>query len=248
LNNSSEKESHPASAFATTQWTRVLEARGESLQARAALGELCAAYYAPVFEFIRKNSAGDEAADDLTQEFFTRLLSRHGIDSVDPTRGRFRSFLLGAVKHFLADSRDHSNRIKRGSGQIPESLDSGTDTSPGLDLPDRHIPGPERDFDRKWALTVLDRALTNLEVEHQREGKLEQFETLKPWLTGETESLAQSDAARQLGLNEGAVKVAIHRLRRRFRELVKQEIGQTLREPSQIAHELTCLISALSQE
>jgi|SRR3954469_12837694 RNA polymerase sigma factor (sigma-70 family) len=235
------------SAFATTQWTQVLEARGESPEAKVALSDLCAAYYAPVFAFIRQNACDDDAARDLTQEFFARILARHGIDSVDPARGRFRSFLLGAVKHFLADMRDRTHRLKRGSGQPIESLDAGTDTSPGLQLADQNTPGPEREFDRKWALTVLDRALASLGNEHKAAGKMEHFEVLKPWLMGDTENLSQAEAARALELNEGAVKVAIHRLRRRFREFVKKEVGQTLKDPSQIPNELECLVAALSQ-
>src|ERR1039457_3662817 len=123
-------------AFVTTQWTRVLEARGNSPEAKAALSDLCAAYYTPVFAFIRRSASGEDTARDLTQEFFARLLARHGIDSVDPQRGRFRSYLLGAVKHFLADVREHDHRLKRGDGQPLQSIEPGTDTSPGLQLPD----------------------------------------------------------------------------------------------------------------
>ena len=214
--------------FATTQWTQVLEARGASPEAKAALSDLCAAYYAPVFAYIRNHSRDEEAARDLTQEFFARLLARHGIDSVDPDRGRFRSFLLGAVKHFLADMRDHSRRLKRGAGQPMESLDGGTDTSPGLQISDENAPGPEREFDRKWALTVLDRALAALAEEYKTGGKAGQFEVLKPWLTGDSGGSTQAEAAQRLEMSEGAVKVAIHRLRRRFRDLVKAEISGTL--------------------
>lgn len=234
--------------FATTQWTQVLDARGDSGDAKAALSDLCAAYYPPVFAFIRHNAPDDDTARDLTQEFFARLLTRHGIDHVDPERGRFRSFLLGAVKHFLSDARDHSARLKRGAGIPLQSLDAvGTDTSPGLQVPDTKLISPDREFDRKWALTVLDRALAVLAKEHESTGKLDHFRALKPWLTGETSDLSQSDAARALDLNEGAVKVAIHRLRRRFRELVKFEIGHTLRDPSQTDHELACLMAALRE-
>jgi len=119
-------------AFVTTHWTRVLQARGDSPDAKAALSDLCAAYYNPVFAFIRSHSTDEDSARDLTQEFFARLLARQNISKVDPERGRFRCFLLGAVKHFLADMRDHSQRLKRGGGTMIESLDEGTDTSPGL--------------------------------------------------------------------------------------------------------------------
>jgi RNA polymerase sigma-70 factor (ECF subfamily) len=243
--DTSEASRAPA-AFVTTQWTRVLEARGDSPEARAALSDLCAAYYAPVFAFIRHNTPDEDAARDRTQEFFARLLSRQSLGAVNPERGRFRSYLLGAVKHFLADMRERERRLKRGGGQQHESIEPGTDTSPGLQLPDANTPGPDREFDRKWALTVLDRALATLAAEHRAAGKAEQFDALKPWLTGDTENLSQAEAARQLGLNESAVKVAIHRLRRRFRETIKAEIGQTLSDRSQVEEELGQLLAALS--
>ena len=162
LPNQSGAPSPLPGAFVTTHWTRVLEARGDSPEAKAALSDLCAAYYAPVFAFIRRNAPDEDAARDLTQEFFARLLARQGIAAVDPQRGRFRSFLLGAVKHFLADMREHAHRLKRGAGQPIESIEPGTDTSPGLQLPDPNAPSPDREFDRKWALTLLDRALAAL--------------------------------------------------------------------------------------
>ncbi len=224
----------------------MLEARGDSPQAKVALSELCAAYYAPVFAFVRYNARDEDAARDLTQEFFARLLARQGLNSVEQSKGRFRSYLLGAAKHFLADMRDRTNAAKRGSGQAHESIEPGTDTSPGLQLSDERALSPDAEFDRKWALTLLDRALAALAKENSAAEKSAHFETLKPWLTGDSENFSQADAARALGLNEGAVKVAIHRLRRRFRELVKAEIGQTLTDPSQVAEELACLIAALS--
>jgi RNA polymerase sigma-70 factor (ECF subfamily) len=236
-----------AAAFRTTQWTRVLEARGNSPAAKAALSDLTAAYYAPVFAFIR-HEVDEQIAGDLTQEFFARLLARQGIDTVDPKRGRFRSFLLGAVKHFLADMRDRDVRLKRGGGHRPVSIDAETETSTSLQVPDATAVSPEREFDRRWALTILDRALAALAAEHQEGGKTDFFETLKPWLNGDTQSLSQAEAARHLGLNEGAVKVAIHRLRRRFRELVKSEISHTLKDPAQVHDELACLIAALSSQ
>lgn len=155
-------------AFVTTQWTRVMLARGESEEARAALAELCEAYYAPVHAFIARSVRNSEAARDLTQEFFQRLLARAGIRDVDPEMGRFRSFLLGAVKHFLADMRAHQNALKRNSGLAPESLAAGTDTSPGIEIADLGAPDPEREFDRKWALTILERSLDALAGEYEK--------------------------------------------------------------------------------
>ena len=232
-------------AFVTTQWTRVLEARGNSPEAKAALSDLCAAYYSPVFAFIRRSAPDEETARDLTQEFFARLLARHGIDSVDPQRGRFRSYLLGAVEHFLGDMREHDHRLKRGDGQPLQSIEPGTDTSPGLQLPDPNAPSPEREFDHKWALTLLDRALAALTREHEASGKADLFQALKPWLTGDTENISQAQAAARLGMNEGAIKVAIHRLRRRFREVIKNEIGQTVSDRAQVDAELHYLLEAL---
>jgi RNA polymerase sigma-70 factor (ECF subfamily) len=232
-------------AFVTTQWTRVMEARGDSPEAKAVLSDLCAAYYAPVFAFIRRNAPDADAARDLTQEFFTRLLERHGIDNVDPHQGRFRSYLLGAFKHFLADMRERAHRLKRGAGESPLPLETPTDTSPGLEIPDANAPSPEREFDRKWALTLLDRALNALAAEHKQAGTFSQFETLKPWLTGDTENLSQADAARVLGMNDGAVKVAIHRLRRQFRHAIRREITETVKEPGQVEEEMKFLLEAL---
>jgi RNA polymerase sigma-70 factor (ECF subfamily) len=223
-----------------------LEARGDSPDAKAALSDLCAAYYAPVFAFIRREAPDEDSAHDLTQEFFARLLGRSGLNTVDPQRGRFRSFLLGAVKHFLADARRHDHRLKRGGGQPLESIEAvepGTDTSPGLQLPDRKAPSPDREFDRKWALTLLDHALATLAEEHKAAAKTAQFEALKPWLTGDTDNSSQADAARQLSLNDGAVKVAIHRLRRRFRDVIKSEIARTVNDPAQVDEELRYLLA-----
>lgn len=221
----------------------MLATRGNSEEAKSALSELCAAYYEPVFAFITRKSS-EEKAKDLTQEFFSKLLTGNGLHGVDRAKGRFRSYLLGAVKHFLADAYDHSSASKRGAGQTPVSIE-GTDTSTCLEVPD--MRSPDIEFDRKWALALLDRALSKLAEEHKNASKLDFFETLKPWLLGESENLSQADAAAKLSMNEGAVKVAIHRLRRRFRDLVKLEISQTLNDPAQVQDELQCLMAALSK-
>ena len=242
-------ETFPLSSgnFAPTRWTQVLRARGETAEAQAALGELCAAYWQPVFEFIRRRGQGEDAARDLTQEFFASLLARGGLDTVEPGRGRFRSFLLGAAKHFLADQRDRAQAAKRGGGQTPISIEAGpsTDTSADLQIPDPAGPVPESFFDRQWALTLVDRATSALAAEQTAHGKAAQFALLKPWLMGEVPSLSQAEAARQLGLSEGAVKVAVHRLRKRFREVVKAEIAQTVGDPAQVAEELRYLVEVL---
>ena len=234
-----------AAAFVTTQWTRVLEAKGDSPEAKTVLSELCAAYYAPVFGFIRRSKPNEDTARDLTQGFFARLLERQGIEGVDPKQGRFRSYLLGAVKHFMADMRAHDRRQKRGAGYVHQPLEPATDTSPGLEIPDPNSPGPEREFDHRWALALLDRALNSLAAEYKSNGTANQFDILKPWLTGDMENLSQADAGRRLGLNEGAVKVAIHRLRRQFRHAIRREVAQTVKDNAQVDLEMKFLLEAL---
>lgn len=236
------------SPFAPTRWTLVLRARGESAESRAALSELCEAYYQPVLRFLRREGREEDAARELTHEFFARVLAGGGFGGADPERGRFRSYLLGALKHFLADQRSHAQRLKRGGGLAPDSLDASgeTGTSAGREVADLAAVGPDGFFDREWALTVMNHALTTLQKEFGAAGKADQFETLKPWLVGDTSASSQADAARQLDLTEGAVKVTIHRLRKRFRDVIRSEIAQTLRDPAQVDEELRHLIEALT--
>jgi RNA polymerase sigma-70 factor (ECF subfamily) len=235
-----------AGAFVPTRWTLVLRARGETPAARAALSELCAAYYTPVYRFLKREGRDEDTARELAQEFFARLLHRGELGAPDPARGRFRSYLLGAVKHFLADRRKHERREKRGAGLIPESLDApAEDGEPLLQVPDRRADMPDAWFDRAWALTVMDRALSALAAEFREAGKPDHFECLKPWLVGETDALAQAEVGRRLGLSEGAVKVAIHRLRKRFRQLLREEILQTVADGEDIEAELRYLVEAL---
>jgi RNA polymerase sigma-70 factor (ECF subfamily) len=197
--------------------------------------------------FLRREGFQEDEARDLAQEFFARVLSGSGFDEADPGRGRFRSYLLGALKQFLADQRKRELRLKRGGGIEVESLDvNEADDTGSLQVADTASPLPDACFDRQWALAVIDRAMKALEQEFTSAGKLDQFSTLKLWLIGEDPSHSQKDAARQLGLSEGAVKVAIHRLRKRFGEAVRTEISQTLRDPSLLDEELQHLISALS--
>ena len=241
-----ENPTSGASGFHTTRWTQVLQARGDSVGAQLALSELCQAYYTPVFTFIRRRGANEDTARDLTQGFFVRLLARHGLANLEPGRGRFRSFLLGAVKHFLADQYDHDRAAKRGGGQSPLPLEAGSDTTGTLQVPDPAGPAPDTYFDRDWAQALVGRALDALAGEQRAIGKESQYEKLKPWLVGNLESLSQAEAARELEMTEGAIKVAIHRLRQRFRELVRLEIAQTVEDPSHIQAELHYLLEVLS--
>lgn len=238
---------NPHSPFAPTRWTLILRARGETPEARAALGELCEAYYQPVLRFLRREGRDEDSARELTQEFFARVLASGAFEAADPGRGRFRSYLLGALKHFLADHRKHERRLKRGGGASTESIDAADAEDSGpLEIEDPSGPAPESFFDREWALAVMSRALASLQEEFAGAEKAGQFDTLKPWLMGEAPSLSQADAAKELKVTEGAVKVMVHRLRKRFRDVVREEIAQTLRDPSLVDEELRHLIEALA--
>ena len=249
MNESEHRTPDRGAVFATTHWTLVLRAQGDAPEARAALGELCEIYWSPVFRFLRREGRDEDTALDLTQEFFARLLSRGGVENVQRERGRFRSFLLGALKHFLMDLRRGEQRQKRGGGIAHDLIDSGgaTDTEAGLQITDPSAAVPDAFFDRQWALTVMDRALNEVRDALKESGKERQFEHLKPWLVGDAEGLSQADTARELGVTPGALKVAIHRLRKRFRDVVQQEIAQTVDDTDEIEGELRHLIAALSQ-
>lgn len=234
--------------FHTTRWTVVLQARGDSPEARLALGQLCEAYCNPVYRFLRREGRDEHRSRDLAQEFFTRLLDGRGIDGVDPAKGRFRSYLLGALKHFLADERRDERRLKRGGGATPRSIDSaGTDSAPGLQISDPAGGVPDSFFDRDWALSVMERGLETVRTEFERAGRVEQFDVLKPWLVGDNGKLSQADAAAALDMSTGAVKVAVHRLRKCVREAVRAEIAQTIDDPEDVAEELRYLVEVLSR-
>lgn len=233
-----------SSPFAPTRWTLVLRASGESPESKAALSELCEAYYQPVFRFLRREGRDEDEARELTQEFFARLLARGDLRA-DPERGRFRSYVLGAVKHFLADGRKAANREKRGSGAEDARLDAEEGPDAILQPPSDE-PRSDTWFDRQWALAVMDRGLLCVETEFETAGKTRQFEVLKPWLIGETEKLSQAEAAKQLGWTETAVKVAVHRLRKRFRETIRTEIAQTVSEGTDVDAELRYLVEVLA--
>ena len=230
--------------FATTRWTQVLASRGDSATARQALSDLCAGYYAPVVAFLRSGGRNEDTARELAHEFFAQVLKRASFEGADPQRGRFRSYLLGALKHFLTNWRVHESREKRGGQFVHEPLVAQTDTSSAI--ADPSVLSPDRLFDREWALSILDRAFATMRQEAAHHETLREFEMLKPWLTGETTVRLQADVSCDLGMTEGAVRVAIHRLRRRFRELVKAEIARTVNDPAEVAEEMRHLIEALS--
>lgn len=229
-------------AFVTTRWTHVLASRGNSEQAKQALSELCAAYYAPVVAFLRSEGRDEECARELAHEFFERVLERAAFSGADPARGRFRSYLLGALKHFLANERARTAREKRGGQVHHETL--ANDTTLGAAVADRGAVSSDTLFDREWAMSILERAFSVMKQEAAQNNTLREFEKLKPFLTGAGTS--QSAVACELEMKDGTVRVAIHRLRSRFRELVRAEVRQTVSSPEELPAEMQHLIAALT--
>ena len=243
---------HPPSSlqanlvFHTTRWTMVMRAKGDAPEARAALGDLCEAYWTPVYRFLKREGRNDDDSRELTQEFFSRLLAGGALERADPGKGRFRCYLLGALKHFLADNRRAEGRQKRGGDVVIESIEtSGSGTSSGLSILDPDAEVSDAYFDRHWALAVMGRGLDAVRDSFAQAGKTAQFEVLKPWLIGDVESLSQADASAALGISTGAAKVAIHRMRQQFGEAIRQEIAGTVETEEEVAGELRYLIEAL---
>lgn len=233
--------SNPA-AFHTTRWTRVGLAKSASEDGRKALADLCDAYYEPVFAFLRCELRDAEAARELTHEFFSRMLAGGTIHAADPERGRFRSYLLGSVKHFLSHHREAAQRQKRGGdGEAPASLDD----EEAREVADPGPASPDTAFDRRWALTLLSRALNALQRECEAGGKAIEFEKLQPWLTGDAAHGDQRELAAVLGMNLNSLKSQIHRLKQRFRALVQAEVAATLDESGSIEEEMAVLLATL---
>jgi DNA-directed RNA polymerase specialized sigma24 family protein len=233
------------SSFQNTQWTLVLRASGVGVEAQAALSDLCGAYYTPVVAFLRRDGRGDDEAREMAHGFFAGLLEG-GLGTPEQARGRFRSYLLGAVKHFLSKQREVAGAQKRGGGVQHVALDMAgeiIDEDKGARCP-LSLEDDALMFDREWAFTVIARALANLEAEH--EAKREFYQTLKPWLDGAAD-VSQAQTAATLGMSETAVKVAIHRLRTRFRELIRAEVAATVNDPEDAADELRHLIEIVSR-
>lgn len=234
------------SSFHDTRWTLVSRSRGSDTQAKAALSELCEAYYAPVVAFLRRDGRAEDVARELAHDFFAKLLTGGAIEGADPLRGRFRSYLLAALKRFAADQRDRAHAAKRGGGQVHAVIEAESEkTGAGLQIADERLEAPDAAFDRQWALTVLARSMAALETTMCDEGKLAHFDVLKPWLTADADAAPQSEAAEKLGISVEAVKVAVHRLRKRFRDAVKTEIAQTVGDAGSVSEELGALMAAL---
>lgn len=235
----------PANAFHTTRWTQVVAAHGKTPEAKQALRELCETYYAPVELFVRRSRGGADDARDLTHEFFAKLLEGNSLENADRTRGRFRSYLLGAVKHFLNDQLDRDQTLKRGGGQTTQSLDQPLRDGEPLTIADPAGLPPDAYFDRQWALAVVEQAIATLRSEAEAAGELARFEILQRWLVTPSSHDTAIEAARSLNLTEGAFKVAVHRLRKRFRHIVVDRIASTVSDPVEAQDELNYLIGAM---
>jgi RNA polymerase sigma-70 factor (ECF subfamily) len=240
---------HRRAAFPTTRFTLIRAARdGTGIVAHEALSSLCHAYWYPIYAYVRRLGHSPEEAEDLTQGFFTRVLEKHYLRDFDRDRGRFRTFLLTALKHFIANERDAAHALKRGGGRTPLSLDDVlANAEQRYSLEPRTDSTPDRIFERQWALAVLARVQDLLQAEAGRDGKTVQFERLKGLMVGEEIEVSYRTLAVELDTTEGALKVAVHRWRQRFREILREEISRTVADPRDVGSELRDLMAAIRQ-
>ena len=233
-------------AFTTTHWSLVLRAgQGNSKQAQNALAQLCRAYWFPLYAHARRRGCRPHDAEDLTQEFFAHLLERQALAVADPQRGKFRSFLLAAMNNFLATEWEKARAKKRGGGQPVLSLEMSA-AEERFDLEPADHSTPDKAFDKQWALALLDEVLKKLEAKYANEGKSDLFTGLRQTLAGARESQPYAELSARLGISEGAVKVAVHRLRKRYRVLIQEEIANTVASPEEMDAEMRHLFAALA--
>ena len=236
----------PQNYFATTHWSVVLAAgRNDTTRAHVALEKLCQTYWYPLYAYVRRRGHTAHDAQDLTQAFFTNLLERQSIANADPGRGRFRSFMLGAMNHFLANEWAKFRTQKRGGEHQIVSLDLAT-AEERFDLEPISTVTPDKAFDKEWATALLDKVLNQLEEEFRDENKSSLFEALKQTLAGSRESQPYAQLAAQLNMSEGSIKTAVHRLRKRYRQLVESEISNTVNSPEEVKEEMAYLCAAIS--
>jgi RNA polymerase sigma-70 factor (ECF subfamily) len=233
--------------FATTQWSLVLAAglRGSAAN-EDALGRLCTLYWYPVFAFVRRRGHSAEDAEDLTQGFFARLIEKGDLASADQSRGRFRSFLLSACQHFLANRSERRLALKRGGGRPALSIDVA-DAERRYDRALGHDETPEVVYERQWCLTLLAGVLEDLGDEYRATGRERLFDRLKAFLTAEDDGGSYAEAARDLAMEEGAVKVAVHRLRKRYRQALCATVAATVASPDDVADEIQHCLRALAR-
>jgi len=231
-------------AFATTHWSVVLEARGESPAAQEALENLCRTYWRPIYSFARREGAKPEEAKDITQGFFALILERKDFNSVRQEKGRLRSFLLASLKHFMANERRDAATLKRGGSRTLIPLDE-IESFDSKEFDRGDMLSPDLLYDRNWAFTVLDRVFARLREESERSLNPPLLQRLNTLLSDEPERPSQADIAREFGMTENAVKQAFHRLRQRYRQLLREEVAHTVATPAEIEEELRHLIAAL---
>ena len=238
--------SQNAGQFATTRWSMVVEAgRRSSPKAAEALATLCGIYWFPLYAYVRRQGYSADDAQDLTQAFYVHLLDKQTLQVADRERGRFRSFLLTSLKNFLAKQWRRDAAHKRGGGRSVISLDFD-DGESRYGLEPSHDATPEKIFERHWALTLLEQSLTKLRAEFDASGKIEVFEGLKTFLGGQKSTVPYRELGNQLKMSEGAIKVAIHRMRRRYRALLREEIQQTIGAAEDVDEELRRLFDTLA--
>jgi RNA polymerase sigma factor (sigma-70 family) len=232
------------SDFPTTRWTLVVAAADpRRTEARAALVSLCEGYWYPLYAYVRRRGYPADQAQDLTQEFFVRVMEGRYLDRADPVKGKFRAFILTSLKFFLADEADRGRAQKRGGGRV-----LSFEISTGEERYQRepaHNETPDRIFERRWALSVLDRVMDRLRAEFVQHGRVDHFNRLKAFLLDQAEA-PYAALAREMGTSEGALKVAIHRLRKRYRDLFRQEIAETVTDAAEVESELRYLATALT--
>ncbi len=233
--------------FTTTHWSVVLAAQRDSTpHAREALTQLCERYWHPLYAYLRRSGHSADEAQDLTQGFFARIFEKRTFREADPERGRFRSFLLASLKNFVANERERARANKRGGSAPPLSFEFDTaEEQYRIDPPSDETP--DKVFDKRWALTLLQNVLERLRTELSRSDKDHVFEQLKSCLTGERPGVGYAEVGARLGMSEGAVKVAVHRLRRRFRDLLLEEISQTVSSPDEVEDEIRHLWSSVGR-
>jgi RNA polymerase sigma factor (sigma-70 family) len=230
--------------FTTTHWSVVLEAQGESPAAQEALEKLCRTYWRPIYGFVRRQGVGLDEAEDITQGFFAQLLERRSLDAVRKEKGRLRSYLLGAVKYFLADEQRRAMAIKRGSGLRPIPLED-LRANERIEMEPADPATAETIYERRWALTVLEHVLSRLKDEYRAAGNAALFDSLKQLLPDEPGSPSQAEIAAQLGMTENALRQAFYRFRQRYQSLLREEIAHTVATPGDIEDELRHLIAVL---
>jgi DNA-directed RNA polymerase specialized sigma24 family protein len=238
----------PTSRFHTTSWTLVRAAADKpTVDSREALAALCQRYWHPVYAFVRRHGYDREQSQDLTQGFFAVLIEKNYLLDTDRERGKFRSFLLAAVKHFLANEWDRVNALKRGGGQVPVSIDLVEAEDWQASAVVEHAT-PESLFERRWALSLLENVMVKLRSEFADEGKTEEFARLSAFLNRDSESARYETVAEEMGVSAGALRMAVHRMRRRYRRLLRAEIAETLPGPEaeEIDDELRYILSVLS--